>query len=98
LGDGCEGCKKGWIRESQRPSGLITEEGESLFQAYQWLKNHGIMPVPGGYLQQSAAFVDAVAFCETVHSAYARARDRRNADVSKLHANLSKMTGKHASR
>jgi hypothetical protein len=98
LGEGCQGCKKGWIKESQRPAGLITEEGESLFQAYQWLKNYGQMPAPGGFLQQSAAFVDAVAWCDTVHSAFARARERRNADVSKLHASLQKMTGKHASR
>ncbi len=98
LGNGCDECKTGWIKETERPASLITEEGEDLFTAYQWLKNYGLMPAPGGYLQQSSAFLDAVAWCDSVHSAFMRTRDRRNEEVSKLQANLAKMTGNNASR
>lgn len=98
LGDGCGECKKGFIKQTARPYSLITEEGADLFRAYAWFKNYGTMPAAGGLAQQSAAFVDAVEFCDSVHAAYARARDKRNEDVSKLQANLQKMMGKHAGR
>jgi hypothetical protein len=94
LGDGCRECKKGFIQQRGRPGDLVTGEGMDLFEAYQWLKNYSQFPAPGGYLQQSAAFVDAVRWCDSVHVGYMRARDRKNQDVEKLQANLKKMMGK----
>ena len=77
---------------------MVTEEGADLFDAYRWLKNYGHLPVPGGIMQQSAAFVDAVAWCDAVNAAFIEYRDRRNADVSKMQSNLQKMLSKNAVR
>lgn len=98
LGDGCQECKKGFIRQERRPGALIGPEGSDLFQAYKWLKNYGTMPVPGGLMEQAAAFVDAVEWCDSVHAGHARTMDRRNAEVSKVQAGLQKMMGKNANR
>ncbi len=98
LGDDCGGCKKGFLKQEQRPGTLVGPEGESLFQAYKWLRNYGILPAPGGLQDQPAVFLDAVEWCDSVHSAFARARERRNAEVAKVSASLQKMIGKHANR
>jgi hypothetical protein len=98
LGDGCKECSRGFIKQQARPYSLVTEEGADMFQAYCWFMNYGTLPTAGGLAQQSAAFVDAVNFCDSVHTAFARARDRRNEAVSKLQANLQKMMGNRAGR
>lgn len=98
LGDGCRECKKGFIRQHRRPAALLSEEGQDLFQAYRWLKTYGMLPAPGALIEQAAAFLDAVDFCDSVHRAYGRARERMNAETAKVQASLQKMLGKHAGR
>lgn len=33
---------------------------EAVFRAWRFLRSHGILPVAGGWLDQTAAFVEAV--------------------------------------
>jgi hypothetical protein len=98
LGDECGGCKKGFVKQERRPVALIGPEGDALFQAYKWLRNYGTLLAPGGLQDQSAAFVDAVEWCDAVHSAYSRAVGKRNAELAKVQAGLQKMIGSHANR
>lgn len=98
LGDGCKECSKGFIRQTVRPGALLSAEGRDLFDAYCWLKNYGVLPTPGGFLDQPAAFLDAVEWCDGVHSAYARVRARKNEETAKLQASLRKLMGNNAGR
>ena len=50
-------------------------QGYELFTAYKWLKNYGILPIEGGWLQQSAKFVSAVELCDSMMSIYQKIKD-----------------------
>jgi hypothetical protein len=44
----------------------VDNETHDLFTSFRWFKNHKILPVAGGLLDQAPLFVDVVDFCEHV--------------------------------
>lgn len=57
--------------ETTSPASQLGPEGREIFQAYRFLKEYNVMPVPGAQAQQAAVFLEAVNYCDLVHSAYA---------------------------
>lgn len=85
FGDGCKKCERGWIRAEPRKPNL---ESVDLFRAYIWLRNYHIMPISGGWSEQSIHFIWLVDFCDAVHSKWKSKIDEQNqinADYVKTH-------------
>lgn len=77
LGDKCDACNQnGWTFETTPPAKQLSTEGREIFQAYRLLKEYGAFPVPGAQSQQAAVFLEAVHYCDLVHSAYAEKKKR----------------------
>jgi len=69
-----------WVREA--------------FESYTTFKNHQVLPVDGGILDQSAYFVNVLHFCGSVAAALDRRRDEKNELVKSMGAKKPKTGGR----
>lgn len=64
-GDGCDPCRrKGKVKIIACPRAAVADVAP-LLRAYQILRKHGILPVGGGWLDQTQQFLNAVALIDT---------------------------------
>lgn len=95
LGDGCKKCgERGKIKQNVPPIQLITDLNCSIFKAYKWLKNYNILPIKGGWLNQSAKFVNAVDFCESISNKMSILKESEKSDKAKEIENFKNMMNK----
>lgn len=82
LGEGCEDCHRGMVAPTRCP----TVEGKptKLFKAYREFKRLDVLPILGGWYDQSAKFVKAVEFCDFVCAQYDRLREEKIAKLKKM--------------
>lgn len=95
LGEKCDSCaNEGWIQEQGSPPSHLTSDGRDLFHAYRMLKDYGVFPVPGGWLQQTHKFLRAVSICDQVHGMYSRRAMAKSEQIKHLQEEVRKVMGR----
>jgi hypothetical protein len=70
---------------------VLTTEGEDIFQAYRMLREYNAWPRPGGWMRQTALFVEAVDLCDGARGLYRARLAEREAEAKRLAALMAGM-------
>lgn len=53
-------------------------QSNEVFRAYKWLRKYNQFPFPGGWMEQSARFINTVEFIDLIESTWAAMIKKRN--------------------